>query len=154
MSEFIIREYDYAIRIVSYLAAQDKKVKVEELVENLYLTKPMVNKIVFKLKQSNILLTKTGKNGGVLLNPDCVDISIYDVLVCMGYTKNFNVCVEKPEECELNQICDITSFFSELQDEIIEKLKNAKVKNYKFEKAKIESLKESLKDKERLQNVS
>ncbi len=145
MSEFIIREYDYAIRITAYLAGQKNKVKVDEIVENLYLTKPMVNKIIFQLKQCNIVLTKTGKNGGVLLNPDKRDISIYDILVCMGYKKNFNICIERPEECELNPICDITNFFVEIQKDIIEKFKSAKIKDYVFNKVELENIKETLK---------
>jgi Rrf2 family nitric oxide-sensitive transcriptional repressor len=75
MSEYIIREYDYAIRIVAYLAGLNGKTKVDEISENLFLNKPMVNKIVFQLKKCGIILTKTGKNGGILLNPDYTDLS-------------------------------------------------------------------------------
>jgi Rrf2 family nitric oxide-sensitive transcriptional repressor len=141
MSEFIIREYDYAIRIVAYLAGLKEKIKIDEIAENLFLNKPMVNKIIFQLKNCNIVLTKTGKNGGILLNPDFKNLSLYDILVCMGFRKSLNVCVDKPEECKLNPICKITSFFSNLQNELINELKNAQVKDFIFDKEQIEKLK-------------
>jgi Rrf2 family nitric oxide-sensitive transcriptional repressor len=59
----------------------------------------------------------------------------------MGFTKSFNICVDKPNECELNPICKITTFFSNLQNETISKLKGAKIKDFIFDKEQIEKLK-------------
>lgn len=140
MAHFIHREADYAIRIVAYLAGKEDKIKIREICEKLYLSKPHVIKIVHKLRKCGIILTETGKNGGVKVSPQIDDFSLYDILICMGFNSSFNVCVEKPEQCNLNPICNITYFFSEIQNEIIDKLKSAKIKDFIFEDKELESL--------------
>lgn len=139
MAHFIQREADYAIRIVAYLAGKNDKVKIKEICYKLYLGKNIVIKIVHKLRKCGIIITGTGKYGGVKVAPRIVDLTLYDVLVCMGFNSSINICVDKPEQCELNPICNITHFFSDIQNQIIDKLKSAKVKDFIFENKELES---------------
>jgi len=140
MTHFIHREADYAIRIVAYLAGKKGKIKIKEVCEKLYLNKPTVIKIVHKLRKCGIIITETGKNGGIKVSPKIVDLTLYDVLVCMGFNSSMNICVDKPEECELNPICNITYFFSNIQNQIIDQLKKAKIKDFIFEDTELENL--------------
>ncbi|KAA0257136.1 Rrf2 family transcriptional regulator [Deferribacter autotrophicus] len=133
MSGFISREADYAIRIVAYLAGKKGKTKISEICEKLYLTKPIVIKIIHKLNKCNIVETLTGKNGGVTLIKDISELSIYEILTCIGLNSSFNICVDKPEICKLNPICNITTFFKTIQDNIIHNLKSAKIKDFIFD---------------------
>lgn len=141
MPDFIHRESDYAIRIVAYIAGVDRQVKTSELMENLFLTKPIINKITQRLKKCGILTTKTGKYGGLTLNVNAQELSIYDILICMGFKSTLNICVDKPEDCLLNPICNITTFFNDLQQDIIIRMQNAKIKDFIFDSTVIENLK-------------
>jgi Rrf2 family nitric oxide-sensitive transcriptional repressor len=76
MVHFIYREADYALRIVAYLAGKKEKIKIKELCEYLYLSKPIVIKIVHKLRKCGIINTETGKNGGIKVSPTVGDIEI------------------------------------------------------------------------------
>lgn len=66
------------------------------------------------------------------MNPDCVDLSLLDILKCMGFVNSINICVDQPEKCQLNPICNITVFFKKIQDDVEERLKSAKLKDFVF----------------------
>ncbi len=144
MSDFIGKESDYAIRIVAYMLGVKRQVKVAELTENLFITKSIVIKITQELKKCGILTTKTGKNGGLTLNTQKDDITIYQVLRCMGFKFGINVCTVKPSECRLNPICSITTYFAKMQKNIINELKKAKIKDFVFDENQINELKKSI----------
>lgn len=127
------KEVDYAIRIIAYLLGKDDLVKMEEISEKLFISQPNTIKILHKLSKCGIIKTKTGKNGGIILKKEVFDLSIYDILTCMGFEAEINVCVNIPESCKLNPICKITHFFAEIQYDVIERLKNAKIKNFIFD---------------------
>lgn len=137
---FIKREADYAVRIVAYLASQGRKVKIYEICDDLFLNRPIVVKVIHKLSKCGIVSTETGKNGGVFISGDKSELSIYDVLTCMRFVSTFNICVGQPEKCLLNPICNITSFFANIQRDIESKLKNAKIKEFVFDKDKLKLL--------------
>jgi len=128
----ITKEVDYAIRIIAYLIGKNELVKMEHISEKLFISPPNTVKILHKLSKCGIIETKTGKNGGILLNREAIDLSVFDVLTCMGFSSEINVCVNMPESCKLNPICNITNFFAEIQNQVIEKLKNAKIKYFMF----------------------
>ncbi len=127
------REVDYAIRIIAYLLGKNTLVKMDEISEKLFISPPNTIKILHKLSKCGIIETKTGKNGGVLLNREVVDLSIYDVLSCMGFEPEINICINMPESCKLNPICNITRFFAEIQYQLIDKMKQAKLKDFMFD---------------------
>jgi len=141
MAEFITREVDYAIRIVAYLAGKKEKVKIAEICSKLYLKRPFVIKIIHKLNKCGIVKTTTGKNGGILLNRDILSLSLYDIFFCLDYNPSINICIDKPEECKLNPICNITHFFSGIQNSIIQKLKSAKISQFIFNDEDIDKIK-------------
>ncbi len=144
MPDFIGKESDYAIRIVAYMLGVKRQVKVAELTENLFITKSIVIKITQELKKCGILTTKTGKYGGLKLNTNDEDITIYQVLKCMGFKSGINVCAVKPSECLLNPICNITTYFAKMHKNIINELKKAKIKDFVFNENEINELKKSI----------
>lgn len=129
----IKKELDYAIRIVAYLMGRKGMVKTEEISKKLFISFPNTIKILHKLAKCGVVITKTGKNGGILLNVNIEDMSIYKVMECMGFESEISTCVDLPESCKLNPICNVTHFFSEVQNDLIGKLKNAKIKNFIFD---------------------
>jgi len=129
---FIKREADYAIRIAAFLAGQKGLVKIDYICEKLFLNKPIVIKIIHKLSKCGIIVSETGRHGGVALSPDAVDLSLLDILKCMEFVNSINICVDQPEKCLLNPICNITVFFKQLQDDVEKKLHSAKLKDFVF----------------------
>ena len=132
MESFIHREEDYAIRIIIYLATVGKMVKTKEICTSLYLSRPIVLKIVNKLKSSGFLITKTGKEGGLTISEKVYEASIYDILKCMGFTSRMNQCLSPNIGCQLMPICKVNRLFCDIQKGVEEKLKNAKVKEFLF----------------------
>lgn len=129
---FIKREADYAIRIAAFLAGQKGLVKIDYICEKLFLNKPIVIKIIHRLSKCGIIVSETGRYGGVALSPDAADLSLLDILKCMEFVNSINICVDQPEKCLLNPICNITVFFKQLQDDVEEKLQSAKLKDFVF----------------------
>ena len=87
-----------------------------------------------------IIVTETGRYGGVALNPYAIDLSLMDILTCMGFVNSINICVDQPEKCLLNPICNITTFFKKLQDDVEDKLKRAKLKDFLFDEEDLKNV--------------
>ena len=67
---------DYAIRIVCYLAAQERMVSTSELSRKLNVSANYVPKIAKKLKNAKIVTACEGTNGGYMLAKQPENISL------------------------------------------------------------------------------
>ncbi|MGD9808656.1 MAG: Rrf2 family transcriptional regulator [Deferribacterales bacterium] len=132
MDSFILREEDYALRIIVYLATEGKMVKTKDICNSLFLSRPIVVKIVNKLKSCGFLTTKTGKEGGLTVSEKVYDASLYDILACMGFKSRVNQCLNHNIGCQLMPICKVNMLFADIQNDVEKKLKNAKVKEFLF----------------------
>lgn len=132
MDSFIHREEDYALRIIIYLATVGKMVKTREISESLFLSKPIVLKIINKLKSCGFVITKTGREGGLTVADRVQDLSLYDILDCMGFTTRMNQCLQPGKDCELMPMCKVTLLFGQIQKDIEKRLKDAKIKEFLF----------------------
>lgn len=128
MASLIRRETDYAIRIVAYLAGRKgERVKIYDICDRLFLSKPIVIKIIQQLKRGDIVEAKTGKAGGVMLSADPDVLSIYDVMVAMDNQSSINSCNDPAEKCELRSVCRVSRFLKELQSDVIRKFQAEKM---------------------------
>lgn len=132
MAAFIKREYDYAIRICSYLAGFNEKEhkSVPKISKKLYLTVPFTTKIVHQLKNSNIIETVQGKYGGIRLKVAPNKLTFYDILYAMGFDMTINECLKNPGICPIVKNCKIHRFFLSQEQTIIENLKDATIKDF------------------------
>ena len=132
MTVFIKREYDYAIRIVAYVASfyPDNHVAVPEIAKQLYLTVPFTTKIVHQLKKGKIVDTVQGKYGGIKLFRSPEKISFYDVLNSMGFDITINECLKNPTICPLISNCKIHRFFGKQEMMIVDNLKTAHISDF------------------------
>lgn len=133
MASFIRREADYAIRIVAYMAGRTGRVKIVEICDRLYLSKPIVIKIVQMLKRADIIESKTGKDGGLLLIADPQQLSIYDVLQAMDNRSTVNACVNDEEVCQLKSICKVSQYLTGVQSDLIARLRDTRMADFVFE---------------------
>jgi Rrf2 family nitric oxide-sensitive transcriptional repressor len=132
MTVFIKREYDYAIRIVAYVANfyPDKHVSVPEIAKQLFLTVPFTTKIVHQLKKGKIVDTVQGKYGGIKLKKSPDKISFYNILNAMGFDITINECLKNPTICPLVSDCKIHRFFDKQEMTIVDNLKSALISDF------------------------
>ena len=93
---------DYAIRIVCYLAAQERMVSTSELSRKLNVSTNYVPAIAKKLKDAKIVTACEGTNGGYMLAKQLENISLMDIISCVEETMAINRCLEEDRFCSRN----------------------------------------------------
>jgi len=129
MIALIKREYDYALRICAYLAGKHNQghVSISHLAKVLFLSRPFTTKIIFRLKNANIVTTVQGKDGGVYLTKFPQDVSVYDVLQAMGYDSRLNECLAEGHDCPMEDVCRLYVFFGQQEEQLINSFKAKKL---------------------------
>ena len=132
------KEQDYSLRITAYLAGMEhgQIINVNQLSKKLHISKIFAARIIHKLKNANITGSVQGKYGGVFLKVNPQDISIWDILIAVGYKIRLNDCMNNHFACELMYGCKFHSFFLEQEKTLIDKLKNQKISDYVFQQFK------------------
>lgn len=120
---------DYAIRIVCYLAAQERMVSTSELSRKLNVSANYVPKIAKKLKNAKIVTACEGTNGGYMLAKQPENISLMDIISCVEETMAINRCLEEDCFCSRNleDTCKIHKILLSLQNTYNNKLESVKV---------------------------
>ena len=120
---------DYAIRIVCYLAAQERMVSTSELSRKLNVSANYVPKIAKKLKDAKIVNACEGINGGYMLAKQPENISLMDIISCVEETMAINRCLEEDRFCSRNleDTCKIHKILLSLQNTYNNKLESGKV---------------------------
>ena len=93
---------DYAIRIVCYLAAQERMVSTSELSRKLNVSTNYVPAIAKKLKDAKIVTACEGTNGGYMLAKQPENISLMEIISCVEETMAINRCLEEDRFCSRN----------------------------------------------------
>jgi Rrf2 family protein len=132
---FVKREYDYAIRICAYLAGNYQKgpLPISQISRKLFITRPFATKIVFQLKNNNIVQTVQGKQGGVYLNQPPQSLSVFTVLESMGHAEPISECILRDNFCPLPAPCKIHSFFIDQENYLIHQLKSKTIADLAFD---------------------
>ena len=120
---------DYAIRIVCYLAAQERMVSTSELSRKLNVSANYVPKIAKKLKDAKIVNACEGINGGYMLAKQPENISLMDIISCVEEAMAINRCLEEVRFCPriLEDTCKIHKILLSLQNTYNNKLESVKV---------------------------
>ena len=120
---------DYAIRIVCYLAAQERMVSTSELSRKLNISANYVPKIAKKLKNAKIVTACEGTNGGYMLAKQPENISLMEIISCVEETMAINRCLEEDRFCSRNleDTCKIHKILLSLQNTYNNKLESVKV---------------------------
>ena len=134
MQTYISREQDYALRITATLAGlkNGEHLSVKELSQKLYISKIFAARIVHNLKHKGIVGTKQGHTGGVYLNKDANELTVYDVLNAVGFKIKFNQCLCDDFNCNLVEKCGFHSFFYEQEHAFTQNMKAKKISEFLF----------------------
>ena len=141
MNVFIKREYDYAIRMCAYLAGRDSDhpISLGLVSQKLAISRPFASKIIFKLRQKNIIGTTQGKYGGVYLKSDPHKLSLLDILKAMDFDSTLNECLHNPQICPLIPVCKIHVFFLQQETQLLNTLKEKKIIEFAFSDADLDT---------------
>ncbi|MBD3224238.1 MAG: Rrf2 family transcriptional regulator [Caldithrix sp.] len=136
MNVFIKREYDYALRICTYLAEffQVKTLPLSKITNYLHISRPFASKIVHKLRKADLLGTVQGKFGGIYLKKDPNDISVMDVFQAMDFDSTLNECIQNHEVCPFVGDCAIHTFFNEQEDKLFAAFRDKRLVDFIFNK--------------------
>lgn len=122
---------DYAIRILIYLAKNEKLTTAKEISEAMFIPEGYIGKITRKLKESGIINTYNGAKGGFELIKNPNDITLLDVINAMEKSIKINRCLEEDNHCNRNRSneCHIRKYYEVIQNQLENNLKNITIKN-------------------------
>lgn len=122
----ITRETEYATRAVLQLARNGKNepVPTSKVAKEQNIPPTFLAKIVSQLSIAGLLDTSRGARGGVKLARNPGDISLLAVIEAINGPIRLNICVENKGICALEGDCPLQLVWSEVQAELVAKLKN------------------------------
>jgi Rrf2 family protein len=122
---------DYAIRAILYMAKnQEKKYFMRsELSKECDIPDSFLGKILQALKQAAILTSNRGKFGGYALSKNLENITFYDIIRAVEGEIYINECLNNDKICSKTKECTVKSALSEINNNIIDNLKNYSIKN-------------------------
>ncbi len=114
----ITKSADFAMRIVLFLADEQRPYTMPELAERLVIPYNNLSKLVQSLNKAGILQTKQGKNGGVRLfkSPDA--ISLKSVLDVIDGPTRLSDCLSDHQFCSLTRTCRLRGALNDIQNQI------------------------------------
>ena len=121
----ITQESDYALRILSALAAHDKVVDAKTLSSETSVTQKFTLKILHKLVLGELVTSYKGVGGGYRLRTPAADITLKRVIELIDGPIAIARCVESSECCALNQdktACAFHHIFDTISLEVAKKL--------------------------------
>jgi Rrf2 family protein len=115
----ITREADYAIRALLSLAREDDKtrfVSTRELAEKNEIPHRFLRKIVKKLVEGGLVVSKKGSSGGLLLARPAGEITLLQAVTAMGKTcAKLNSCLGEEEKCSRDDFCPVHDQLKKIQ---------------------------------------
>ncbi len=127
----ITLEADYAVRIVSCLAKEKKRIDAKTISEKTCVSLRFSLKILRKLVATDLVKSFKGTQGGYELAKAPSDISLYDVIETVEGTYNFSRCLDGEHECSCGKsgTCCYQKAFSNITDIV-----RTELKKYTFDK--------------------
>ena len=134
----INKETDYALSAINYLSKKrDEYISITSISDDLHISKRYLAKILSSIRNSGVLESKEGKNGGYKLIKEMKDINLYDFLKIFEEDLDFVKCGKTGHNCACLKHCEQKEFFSVfLKNEIKNVLKSKNLDEI-FKKIKI-----------------
>ena len=109
---------DFAMRILIYLAQQDKLLTMPVLAEKLSIPYNNLTKLIQHMAKANIIHTKKGKNGGIRLLKDAKEVTLRNIVDLIDGPTTLSECQKTEALCALSSNCKLKSVFQDLQNNI------------------------------------
>ena len=123
---------DYAIRIVCYLASENKVITTAELSRELNIPASYIPKITKQLKEKKLLKRQRDRMEAICWKKRPEEISLMDVINCTESTMAISRCLEKDGYCSRNysDCCKVHKVLLDLQNTYNNRLENVKIIRY------------------------
>lgn len=125
----ITLEADYAVRIIDYLACNDKRQDARSISERINVTLRFTLKILRKLVHANLVRSYKGVTGGYELLKDPSEINLKEVIEAVDGPILLNRCLVEDASCsrtEDKRVCYYHNAFAEVSKIVREKLEKVK----------------------------
>jgi len=132
-TKIIIRNTDYAVRALCYMAAREREEKggiitVTELVKELGMPRPFLRKILQKLNAAKLLISRKGKGGGFRLARQADKIFITQVMEIFQGPFKLNDCMFKRKICPNRKACFMRKKLEAIEEFAAAQLKGVTIK--------------------------
>lgn len=110
---------DYAIRVLLSLKETGKLKRAIDISDEMEIPFSYLNKILRKLRESGIIGSVVGINGGHFLRKSLDDIRLLDVVKCIEPTIKINRCLEEDGFCNRNAspVCVVRKYWERMQED-------------------------------------
>ena len=121
----ITLEADYAVRIVDFLARENKRIDAKNISEQTGVTLRFALKILRKLVSSGIVRSFKGTQGGYELAKKSAEISLMDVIETVEGKYILSKCLSDDYDCNrgMSGCCRYRCIFNEISTSVEKKLR-------------------------------
>lgn len=127
MDILINRKVDYALRVLSLLAASDDMVTTSDMSKTLRISRLFLAKIINELARNGVVTSRKGRHGGIVLKDP--KTSLKRVIFMFDPNIAFNKCLRKGQTCFLGRQCLIHKFLEKAQNDLFLKLDSVSIDN-------------------------
>ncbi len=114
----ITRAVDYAFRLLTFLAAQGGEGSTRDMACEIDVSFNHLSKLVQRLSNAGILITKKGKGGGIKLSKPATKISLAEVYEAIEGPLYINDCLFHRKSCKFSGKCKVRKCLGKIQKKI------------------------------------
>ena len=122
----ITQEADYAIRIVCFLAEEDRVLDATTIAESAYITQRFALKILRKLVLGGLVRSYKGASGGYKLAEEADKVTLKDVIELIDGEIAISKCLMEDHVCSKQgarkSACTVHRIFDAINRDVTEKL--------------------------------
>lgn len=108
------KKWDYGLKAISYIARQEKRVRISDISKELDISESFLRRIVHDFEKKGLLTTIKGRNGWVFIDKNLQEISLYDILLSLEEDLFITQCTSG-EYCKNQDVCVTTDVLKSLQ---------------------------------------
>ena len=115
---------DYAFRALIYLDRnRAENTTIEKLAEHLEVSEHHMKKVIHKLAKTEYIISTKGRNGGLKLGVEPIEINLGKVLISTEENLNLVECMNNPKLCPLmTSGCKLKGIFSKSLQSFVNEL--------------------------------
>ncbi|NQU16662.1 MAG: Rrf2 family transcriptional regulator [Candidatus Saganbacteria bacterium] len=123
----ITKATDYAFRFLTTLASEGGEGSCRDLAERIDVPFNHLAKLVQRLSNAGLLITKKGKGGGLKLSKPASQISLADVYEAIEGPVCLNDCLFHRKSCKFSSKCKVRKCLGKIQKKINKMLANQNI---------------------------
>lgn len=121
----ITKQADYAVRAMTFLAKLEPnhRAATSQIADEKKIPPSFLAKIISQLSIAGLIHTSRGAHGGVMLSRPAEKISMLEVVEAIDGPISLNECTLAPETCTNSDDCPMHLIWSDLQKDLVGKLR-------------------------------